>query len=157
MLRLDAFSFPNPLGEGRQYPPSHDRDRVDQMRELARAKNEKSHVAFGGHRGGAWRLVKESHLAEAVAGAELDASLSTDRHLRPTIGDHESLAPRIALAHQDQSSGDFNLLGEGCDTGEIALGAGREKLDLREPFDLGIPRPSGPPHRHEYLTATDLT
>ena len=94
--------------------------------------------------------MKESHLAEAVAGAELGASLSADRHLRPTIGDHESLAPRIALAHQDQAGGDFDLLGEGCDAGEVPLGAGREELDLREPFDLGIARPSGSPHPHEY-------
>src|SRR5687767_4904351 len=126
MMRLDAFNFPNPRGQGCQHPPGHDRDGVDQMRELTRAKDEKPHVAFSGHRRGAWGSVKESHLAEAVAGAKLRASLSTDRHLRSTICDDESLAPIIALAHEDQSSRDFNLLSKGCDTGEIALGAGRE-------------------------------
>ena len=115
MLRLGSLNFTKPHGESRQHPPTHDRDALDQLRELTGAEHEESHLALGGDRGGARRRVKESHLAEAVAGAELGAPLAADRHLRATIGDHESLSPRVALAHQHPAGGDLDLLGQDCD------------------------------------------
>jgi hypothetical protein len=155
MLRLGSLNFAKPLGEGRQDAPTHDRDALNQLRELTGAEHEESHVALGGDRGGARRRVKESHLAEAVARAELGAPLAADRHLRPTVGDHESLSPRVALAHQHPAGGDLDLLGQDRDAGEVPLAAGGEELDLREPFDLGVARPpsSRSPHRHEYPSA----
>jgi hypothetical protein len=152
MMRLGSLNFAKPFCEGRQHPPTHGRDAVDQLRKLTGAEHKEPHLALGGDRCGARGPVKKSHLAEAVAGAKLGASLALDCHLRPTIGDHESLLSNVALAHQDSASGDLDLLSEGCNTGEVSLAAGREELDLREPFDLGIARPSRSPHRHEYLS-----
>jgi hypothetical protein len=155
MLRLGSLNFAKPLGEGCQHPATHDRDALDQLRELTGAEHEESHLALGGDRGGARRRVKESHLAEAVAGAEIGAPLTADRRLSSTIGDHESLSPRVALAHQHSAGGDLYLLGEDCDAGEVALAAGREELDLREPFNLGVARPpsSRSPHRQRVSQA----
>src|SRR5918994_4675018 len=153
VVRLDSLSLAEPLGEGRQHPPTDDRHVLDQSRELTRAEHEESHVALRGDRGGARRRVKESHLAEALARAELGASLAADCRLRSTLIDHESLSPRIALADQHPARGDLDLFGEERDAGKIPLAAGGEKLDLREPLDLGV----GPPscrslHRREYPT-----
>ena len=97
--------------------------------------------------------MQESHLAEAVAGAELGAPFASNRHLRPTVGDHEGLSSKVALAHQHPAGGDLDFLGQGGDPGEISLGACREKLDLREPLDLRVASSSRSFHRLEYFSA----